>query len=641
MKPPSKKKLIKLLKEVKNIEELNSVMSDIKVPYTKGEGNRFGDNIWIVRKSAKGEYKQVDFSSYLDPFPMAVCKVYFFLNMYGYLGVRSKNAANIATNYRLYARELCAIQPGIFSLTALQKEDIDLLASNNSKIQAKSCYSKLIPFIKAANLTDTIPSFLRISKAAFGGAEYLKLEDRYFEESRARDKPGNSPRPPYPFEDLALMMPVAFELITHSDSLLDLVEHLKDANYFSVSYNYKIGCMAIKTFKKKTGDPKLDLFIEQIQSAKTLHRYENGKHMGPMFGGIKTKMDERIKLIESASVIVVLTLSAMRRGELARLSRKLELDNNGDEMVLVKTIFKTSASTEGDTHTIPMPEIGVRALKFLSRLATLRDDKKEGGIITLVGDNTDYTGNSSPDIVNRINDIVKKLPASLNLTPLTPHQLRHVMAYLVMNVVGKEGLDVVRYLLGHTSILMTLTYLSRVNPFFREALEEITKIQSKENLEAMYANMQKGKKVYGAKSASFNGIVDNDMIEIMFEYWGDKIEQGWMMILLTPMAMCVHDLNNPGEMKCQRGLDTSDLVGAMPAPARCNPDGCSSALYLEDHVVKVMALAEDANQELQNDEMFQRLGKNLYFNPDDFSIEKESGFKSIIDEYLEDQRKAI
>lgn len=644
-KPSSKKKFINILKEAKNLEDLNDALAEIRVPYTKGEGNRFKDNVWLVRKSAKNKYLQVDFASMLDPFPIAVCKVYFFLKMYGYLGHKPKNPAQKAAEYRKCVRELFTVRPGVLSLMALQKGDVRLFIQNNKELKAASTYHKLIVFKKGANLTDIIPGFLRMSKIAFNETEFLELEDRYFEGIREARKPGSSSRPPYPFEDLSIIMPVAFDLIEHGRNILDLMERLTNANFFNVltpeRHKYLAGYKTLKVLKKETGDTVLDSLIQEVKATKSHFVYsKDGKTKGHAIKKMRTRINTQISLLESACAIVVLVLTAMRRHELARLSRQLEIDG-GDDQMLHKVIYKTSASLSGDNHAMPMPEVGVNALKLLSRLAFIRDNQKEGSIISLQDYSFSNASESDMNLENRVNIIVEKLPKLLKLTHLTPHQLRHVMAYLVMHVVGKDGLEVVRYLLGHTSILMTLTYLSRVNPFFREALEEITKIQSKENLEAMYASMQKGKKVYGAKAASFNGIIDNNLIEIMYEYWGDKIDQGWMMILLTPMAMCMHDLNNPGEMKCQRGLDTGDLVGIIPIPARCDPDGCSSALYLEDHVVKVMALAEDANKELQNNEIFQRLGENLYFNPNDFSIEKESGFKSIIDEYLTDQKKAI
>jgi len=643
--PKNKKKFTDILKEVKDLKELNSVMADVKIPYTKGEGNRFSDDIWLVQ-NAKNEYRQIDFASYLEPFPMAVCKIYLLLKAYGYIGLKPKNLTHFAYTYRKAIRDLCSLQPGIQSMMPLRKKDIDLFIRNNNLLQPSSTYRKLQPFRDAANLRDMLPKFLRMNKTAFSSPKFQELEDAHRELTEQRKKPGNSPRPPYPFEDLGKMMPIALELIENSDGMLDLIEDLKDVGFFDTSIpdyiKYPLGHKAIKVFKKKTGDPVLDSIIEKIKDSKNLRAYDKtGKTKGWAISGLQTKIVDRIKLTESACAIVVLVLGAMRRGELAKLSRKFEVEG-GDDLRIHKVIFKTSTSLNGDRHTIPMPEVGVKGLKFLSRLASIRDGQEKGPIISLSERNPSHsTSESDSSLESRLSSIVAKLPESLNLTHLSPHQLRHIMAYLVMQVVGKEGLEIVRYLLGHSSILMTLTYLSRINPFFREVLEDVTKIQSKENLEALYLNMQKGKKVYGANAARFNGIIDDNMIDMMYEYWEDKIEQGWLMILLTPMAMCIHDLNNPKEMRCQRGLDNSDLVGVMPAPARCNPGGCSSAAYLEEHVVSMMAMAKNATEELQNDEIFKRLGENLYFSPNDFSIEKESGYKSIIEEYQKDYTKAI
>lgn len=643
-KQPSKKKFIDMLKESRSLEELNGIMGNIKIPYTKGEGNRFSDNTWLVRK-AKNRYVEVKFSTYSKPFPAAVAKVYYLLKAYGYIDQKPHDAAQVAFNYRVYAKELCLMLPKAQSLLSLREKDIEHFVAINSSIQTKSAYKKLHPFrVVSKNLRDMVPGFLRISEAALTGPKYKDLVKTYYATEKRRKFEG-SPRPQYPLEDLAIMMPVAIELIEHGENTLDFIEHLNSINYFNAStylenakYTQVTG--AIRSFKKEISDPVLNKLIKEVKATDSNFLYnKKGRTVGQTFGNIRTTINNRILLIESACVIVSLVLSAMRRGELAELPRQLKIDG-GDDQILHKVIFKTSASLEGDRHDIPMPEIGVKALRFLSGLAFARDRKKEGTIITNVGKNTDFRGDSSPALDVRVSEIIAKLPESLNLTPLSSHQLRHVMSYLVMQVVGKEGLEIIRYLLGHTSILMTLTYLSRINPYFRDSLEEITKIQSKENLEALYLNMQKGKKVYGAKAAQFNGIINEDMIDIMYEYWGKKIDEGWMMILMTPMAMCMHDLNNPGEMKCQRGLDTSDLIGVIPAPVRCE-SGCSSGLYLEDHIVKMMALAENAGEELQNDEMFRRLGENIFFNPDDFSIVKESGYKSIIDKYKEDQRKAI
>ena len=90
-------------------------------------------------------------------------------------------------------------------------------------------------------------------------------------------------------------------------------------------------------------------------------------------------------------------------------------------------------------------------------------------------------------------------------------------------------------------------------------------------------------------------------------------------------------------MACQRGLNLDNLESSaefLPLTGRCKPEACSNACFTEEDVQLAQArMIVDSIQE----ELRERLSKNIYIVNDGGLDEMKTSFQKIIDEYNYDQ----
>lgn len=652
-----KLKVHEIINNSKNWEELNRNMANVPIPRTKG--NVFSDDIWLVERNKAKKYTKIVLNEDLKGFFLVIAKVYHILTIYGYFSFNSKSADENLQRLKRVLVKIRAKQPKIISMLQISSETIESIikehldAKVNDKgiptysAQPGTVYRDLKHIRNVVKIGEQfLPTFLRMDRVCLSGKVYEDLEEIYNVDLLSRKLNINEfKREAYSFEDLKILIPKSIEMIENGHELIALFKRLKDEDYFiqpekqhiKLATAYKV----IKSYNLSFTDTDFDKLIKQVKKYSNKSEYIQDEHQGKT---LITIISEYVSLLESACMIIVLLFTAMRNSELASMQREFKVGSYGDVSVLKKLIHKTASTISGEEHAIPVPKIAITALEILANLATFRDGASVGPIISFSEKNTpmmmkiiENDEEGSENLESRIRFVVSKLPAYLGLSHLTPHQLRHVMAYLLLQVMGKESIELIRYMLGHSSALMTLTYISRHNLSFAEAIKELIEEQSEENLEALYSNVIANKKVYGARAAQFNGQLNDEMLDILFEYYGEGIKDGWLSVLFTPVSICIHDFTKGEKMNCQRGLDMGDLQGVLPAPARCKPGGCSSAIYFEEHVEAIMERLRIASEELGDNEVYKHILENSYFNHGDFKTELEKEYEDVIYEYIADK----
>ena len=335
--------------------------------------------------------------------------------------------------------------------------------------------------------------------------------------------------------------------------------------------------------------------------------------------------------MEVSCIAVALMLMGMRVGELFALERKLILSED-EHFNLTRIVYKTAATEDGETLTMPIPGIGVKALKFLSKLATIKDGKNTGPLVLIPIE----TRRPTPSRTNRANTLINRYCDRLGIsTPPTPHQFRHAMAFLIVHINEKDGLELARMFLGHTSINMTLQYMGHYNNELKEAIKELTKDESELMVNVITNEIRNNKKMFGKNGErlspkhKFTGIQADEFIKLLRKGLLKLIEEQKLAIIQTPVCLCMHDLSEPETMACQIGFNINEIAANGPAPSNCKGANCASAIFFEEHVEKLKKeVYEDIEPKLRA-----RLEENTYFMQSG-GFENEP-YRRIIKEYDE------
>lgn len=331
-----------------------------------------------------------------------------------------------------------------------------------------------------------------------------------------------------------------------------------------------------------------------------------------------------IREIRISCIIIILITTAMRSHELIILERYPKILED-EFLSLNKIVYKTAQHENGFDSIIPIPYITRDAILLLSKFAELKDRQKEGILINNFS-NSDIP--TSTDFSSEILKFSKK--HGIKDVP-TAHQLRHAMAFIISFDNKKDGLELARLLLGHTSINMTLHYMGQYNPFILNIIRNNREEESKKLVQVLVNEVRDGKGLYGFKGEKllnkihFSGNYGDDITDFITRDLSALIKKGALVILQTPVCFCLHDLSKSNEMACQRGLNIDNFIGKEPVPSRCIGEECKNSIFTESTIDKLRA-ERSIDSELQ-----ERLMKNTFFA--DSGGFKNSPFRKIINKF--------
>ncbi len=346
---------------------------------------------------------------------------------------------------------------------------------------------------------------------------------------------------------------------------------------------------------------------------------------------INVILKEEIEMLESSCILIILFLTGMRIGEFISLNRHPQI-SKGEHFNLKRLIYKTAPTEDGIELEMPIPEIAKKAIEVLSTISDIKDDGLNEEIATTSIKYSRVSNAKSIRIRNLIRWYAKKLGIK---EKIDPHQLRHAMAFLIVHLNEKDGLELARMFLGHTSITMTLQYMGHYNRELNEAIQELTKEESETFVEKITDQIKQNKKLFGENGKRlmpnhrFVGRQADDFVVLMKNGLLKLIEEQKLAIIQTPVSLCIHDLSKPEQLACQRGFNIESIVMNGPSPSRCKGANCSNALFFEEHIEK---LKNDMYGNI-DPELKSRLEQNTFF------IEaggfEQDPFRKIVKEYDE------
>jgi hypothetical protein len=390
-------------------------------------------------------------------------------------------------------------------------------------------------------------------------------------------------------------------------------------------------------------EPLLEIVQNHALNLKNIEWESNPKIRG--IGPVNALLFS-VKKIQAACTIVLLILTAMRKGELDMLERypepiKSSHHDLDGSFILERIVYKTADTDSGEILGIPVPPLAFKAVDILSQISEISDGKKEGAINL-----SDLSFGLDNNGVSRFRKLIVDFCDDLRVDAPTPHQLRHAMAFIVSYLNDVDGIELAMMILGHKSTEMTKKYLGHYknliiknfervfeeNEFLQLALSEFQQEQSSEGLEKIIAEIANENPLMGPvvkRFTQFRGSMTYEQKIYFFKSQRLLLERGMLAVIQHPTHFCVHDPTDGTPMSCQLGFNREDFIGAPLMPSQCDPK-CGCRLYTQQNVEALKKQAEEM-EEAYPEDIREHLSKNTYFA----SANLTETYKSVFNEYDE------
>ena len=613
------------------INDVKELFRDAKFP-NKGASNFFDKNILLVGSSNM----LTNYEIKLKGVPELFLRIMLYFKLSGELGSIPQNTGEYSYMGRLHSFLKDVLNDKEVSrMDSINGEFIDIYIDNQvvkKGFSNRHIRSKILDFIGYENYEIKLPYFLRLnSSILYDSKLYKTLEEKAKQELLERNN-GIGDKKTYPLYNLKILIAKSITFIeSYKDECLEISKFFVATKPYDQYGKYSRTFDYLNQRKESFKESRLKLLQENIKKTKNKYRNTDGINQGreALTGKTREILREVIEQFEVSCYLITLMMTGMRVGELTTLDRRLQFEQD-EHIHLKRIIYKTAETEDGEPHTMPVPNICKFALESLSELAKIKDGKKYGALILSAIEVVDMKTVRT----TRINQLLIKRCKQIGLKEaVTPHQLRHAMAFLIVHIHENDGLELARMFLGHTSITMTLQYMAHYNNEIKEALEELTKEESELMVGKITEQIQNNKKLFGENGKrlmpnhKFAGQQVDEFIRLMRKGLIKLIEEEKLAIIQTPVSLCMHDLSKPEELACQRGFNIADIVANGPAPSRCKGANCSNALFFEEHVEKLKdSMYVDIEPELKK-----RLEQNTYFM-ESGGFEQDP-FRRIIKEY--------
>lgn len=326
-----------------------------------------------------------------------------------------------------------------------------------------------------------------------------------------------------------------------------------------------------------------------------------------------------------AATFVLFSFTGMRHWEMKAMKSGAltidgkPLDEAGDIFAQVdagrvfdlrRTVFKMKSSTIGEQHVTPLPKMAAKAYAVLLRAfsysrtsPTAKADGDEKGAATdsLFPPNglkfkwqaSGYGFKSENPHMTDIRRFLEKFCDAADVDYFFPHQCRKTLATLLIND-DRESLEVIKWLLGHSTIMMTYAYIMSL-PGLREEVWQYLKELGVENIAKFVGDTLEGHVAGAAGNRALDAVIEN------LESWkGEKLdrtvttllksyEESNFTLVRTPAAWCVRfPTRVPQTAPClppaiQEAIQNGELVDVVvPRFEHCIPWECGDAGHTRD-----------------------------------------------------------
>lgn len=613
-------KYIENLKSCLTIDDVRSLMKGMI--YEKSDNSKFEDDYISLPNPVK-TFTKKDIRIKSELYEL-LFKVFLFLKLDDRAGAKliGGGTLNYAADLKKFLLDMEKEAPNITHFGDIETCIIETISKNyieNTKVRYLTHgdkIRKLLDWIKYVN--PILPSFLKIRpEIIIDAPNFHELRKKVFEQKR-EDDASPSRRKPYDLSELK-------KLVSYS---INYIENYSEDGLFAGNVfiegrrNCKTNTSRYKYLMERLKDPSLHLkepILQELQaevlsdSSLYIKNYFTSDGRVPRVRNISKRLINCSKKLEASCLVVILMTTGMRNSELVNLDR-YPLIENDEYFHLKRMIFKTSKTSEGKEHSMPIPEITKKAIEVLSKIGESKDGKKEG-IIMARSLQVSASNTTKADLSGAIGNLINFLCryADVKIPPIV-HQFRHAIAFLISRINQKDGYELARLFLGHKSLAMTLRYLGHYNLSIKDAMSELYEEDSAFIVTKMLDEVESGKKLYGNKgeliteSYQFKGSYAEEFTELLHRNLLELIKKGNLAVIQTPVSFCMHDLTKPEEMACQRGFDLNNMIGENPIPSLCKGEYCGNAIFTETNIQSLMNEVREIPQDLK-----ERLEKNKFF----------------------------
>lgn len=617
--------------------------------YPNSDNSIFDDEILYIRTNALKFYPVTPPSGLIG----LAYRTVLYLRLDGEMGSAPINGGNhnIAQRFRQIIRELQ--EHGIFDTPSkLSGEIVDayIVAQRKSGNNERTIYSKLSYLEKWAIYRHLLPFFLQLPHDLLASSREWNsvLEGQRKEILDYKNGLGGS-KEPYPLDQWAIIIAEALDYIdNYSEDCVRAAQFYKEAKAQTISRSDTATADYVtkrfRTTAHSFTEPLLSM-VQQHALTLTTNKWKpmpKNKGKGP----IETCLIATHKL-QAACVIIVLILTAMRKGELDVMMRypqtnkttHHELDGS---IKLERLIYKTAETDRGELHLIAVPPIVIHAFDLLSRISEISDGKREGPINLMT-----LAYNKETNNAGRIAYLIQDFCDNLGITPPTPHQLRHALAFLVAFLNDDFGIELAMTLLGHKSTEMTKKYMGHykqviLNSFgkmfdeneqIKEAVAEFQAEQSSQALEKVIAAVENDEPLAGPivkrllRGVQFAGSLTDEGKIFFAKSQRLLLERGMLAIVEHPTHFCVRDLTDTAPMPCHIGLVADDFINIPVISAQCQTN-CGCRLYTEPKVEEMKRLSNEM-EEYYPDDLLELIKGNRYYIANSF----EQTYGNVIKEF--------
>lgn len=558
-------------------------------------------------------------------------KIYLYCKLKGYMGIRPNNSGenSFFSKLRVILETINLVSENdvtsMLDITnSMIKKAIEYMFKDGQSVRTVRLKLSTLSLVIKEN--DKLPSLLTINPNVLNGIDSNYLNNEFTKYNSLNNNQLNnldeliSNKIPYEIADMKILISKAKEVFTYKDEILELLSIIVKSKEEGKSSNIRSKYI-YESLRKMNAEGKIFTFniIRDWQlkcvEEKSFYKYgKYGKYKGRSIEGpFYNNLLLTTEYLEAACIALVLIGTAMRSSEFLFLPKDIKF-TEAEHPGLVRTIFKTSSSNDGDEYDNPIPRICKDCLETLIKISDIKyGDKNKYLLSPSIHIDNSNKGNGIRN--QRLNVLIKSLSDYCELDRIpTSHQFRHIMAYLVTSADTTHGLEMASMLLGHKSLKMTIHYLSLFNKDLDDALVELSKSNSGKVIDKLCDAIQRGEKIFGMRAellmpeVAFVGKISEKFTLSLNRELRELVENDKFAIIQTTHCMCIHDLSKTNDMKCQLGFDIHNLnVVKNPYVSRCKGSSCKSAIFLEEDINKLNSLHIEFDDEIKK-----RLEKNTY-----------------------------
>ncbi len=628
----NEEELIKLLKNTRISPNIETTFSDKKLIFYDSHYN----------------LSSIDLPA--NDFGLAA-KVVSSLKFHGYLGHQNYGGGALAhlRKYGTLWNDFNRLRD-INSFRQIDSELIELWIRNqlDQNLNPTSIMRKLNRLIDWQNASPYLPEFLLLDFVnIYECPSYLELKNKYDFVIRNREENSNFDKSKYPLD---LLLQILKEAIIYIENYTKDIELLMENREYLLSKGRK-SCHIIHRFMQSQDYEFQEPTLANMQkncSSTNLGTWQHDKFRdreGPQ-GIIYNAVDRW----QAANLIILSFFTTSRSNEISRQIRNIEIKKTKYHEIdkgynFTRISWKTNAM--GKIITTPLPPIGLKAYKNLSKHSVLFDGKNTGNLLFKC-----FKLNSSQH-TERMNYVLKKFTYWVHDDEeqvLTSHQLRHAMASLMTHLNDHNGLMIVAKLLGHDSIAMSKDYQGHLKNMILKQMEfigetntevgmsfkEFSQEESMRVLDNVILPAVKDEKLFvgAAKSfLDFSGDIIND-VDSWYQFHAEAIKAGEEIIMQGSVCICIHSTKNPNQMACQRGINVENYAGIPPQISACKGSSCPSSLFTEDACERLLNQSKSVKDLAPKD--LQELAKDWFYAVGDVLDIPD---QRILDEYISIKEK--